>query len=178
MFLIKCLIGVLNNVFNSLLESLPKLGGSLYSLTLIINENSYDLRLVESAKLTGKYIALDDHISISELKKIVGEMDIIYSDTWIDMEYFNNPKFTLDNNARVDKMLPYQINEELMLNSKAIVMHDMPMHSGFEISRDTIEKNINTIMLQSENRRHVSKGILLEVNECSMEKFQSLLNAN
>ena len=32
-------------------------------------------------------------MSIEEAKKYVNEMDILYTDTWVDMEFFNNPAY-------------------------------------------------------------------------------------
>jgi len=165
-------IGVWNNVFNSLVESFPKLGGKLYGLTPIINEATYDESVVNNANSTGNYTTIDPRISQKDLRELIAEMDVIYSDTWVDMEYFNNPDFISKKNERVNIMSQFQINEQLLRGSKAIVMHDMPMHPGFEIDRDTIEKHIETILQQGENRRHAQKGILLETNAIAMNRFK------
>jgi ornithine carbamoyltransferase len=164
-------IGVWNNVFNSLVESFPKLGGKLYGLTPVINESTYDENVVNVANSTGNYTTIDPQISQKDLKELIAEMDVIYSDTWVDMEYFNNPDFTSKKNERINIMSQFQINEHLLCGSKAIVMHDMPMHPGFEIDRATIEKHIETILQQGENRRHAQKGVLLETNAIAMNRF-------
>lgn len=156
-------IGIKNNVLNSLAEILPLLGGQLYAMTPIINEPSIDTELIEKAKATGNYFELDPDMPYDEFKKIVGDMDVLYTDSWIDMEFFNEPKFAALKAERIEKMMPYQINEELLSNSKAVVMHDMPIHAGYEISRDIVEKNIDTILLEAENRRHAEKGILYKL---------------
>ena len=166
-------IGVWNNVFNSLVESLPKLGGKLYGCTPIMNKPAYDQKIVEAAMATGNFIQLDTNMPKENLKKLVQEMDVIYTDTWVDMEFFKNPSFAEKKEERLSKMMPFQINEELLEGSKAIIMHDMPMHPGYEISRETIEKHIDTILLQAENRTHAQKGILIEVMPGMVEKFEA-----
>ena len=61
-------------------------------------------------------------------------MDILYTDTWLDMEFFNDPAYQERKAELMKKMLPYQLNSDFIGESKAIVLHDMPMHVGFEIS--------------------------------------------
>ena len=76
------------------------------------------------------------------------------------MEFFNNPAYKEKKEATMAKMMPYQINSEFTKDSKAIVFHDMPMHVGFEISQDVIDKNLEHILDQAENRRHVEKAVM------------------
>ncbi|MEM5829098.1 MAG: ornithine carbamoyltransferase, partial [Candidatus Aenigmatarchaeota archaeon] len=45
--------------------------------------------------------------------------------------------------------------------SRAKIMHDMPMHVGYEISRDAIESENSIIFKQAENRLHIQKSIIL-----------------
>jgi ornithine carbamoyltransferase len=60
-------------------------------------------------------------------------------------------------------MMPYQINGELLKGSKARVMHDMPIHRGYEISADIISSPRSVIYEQSENRLYSAKSILLKL---------------
>ncbi len=62
-------------------------------------------------------------------------------------------------------MMPYQINTELIKNSKAYVMHDMPIHRGYEITGDVIESPKSIIYQQGENRLYSAKTILLKLLE-------------
>ena len=56
--------------------------------------------------------------------------------------------------------MPYQINATLLEGVNCKVMHDMPIHDGFEISAE-ITKDPRAIMYQqAENRLHAQKGIL------------------
>lgn len=161
-------IGVHNNVVNSLMETLPVLGGDLYLLTPIINAPSWDEEIVNVAKQTGRLHKIDSNISFEELKEVTKKMDVVYTDSWIDMEFFNNPSYKEEKERRISSMTQYQLNERLLHESNAIIMHDMPIHCGFEISRETVEKNIETILQQSENRRHAQNGALVTLLECDL----------
>lgn len=156
-------IGIRNNVSNSLIETLPILGGKLYMMTPIINEPSVDEEIIERAKKTGNYKEIEHNISREDFIKLVNEMDVLYTDSWVDMEFFNDSKCEKFKADRIKKMSPYQINTEMIKNSSAIVMHDMPIHVGYEITREVVEKNMETILRQSENRRHAEKGLLYKI---------------
>ena len=88
-------------------------------------------------------------------------MDVLYTDTWVDMEFFNNPEYADKKAEIMAKMMPYQINDSFIEGSKAIVMHDMPMHEGYEISQSVIDKNLDVILNQAENRRHAEKAVMV-----------------
>ena len=62
-------------------------------------------------------------------------------------------------------MRPYQVNRELLKGSSAYVMHDMPIHRGYEISEEVIEGSHSVIYEQSENRLYSAKAILLKLLE-------------
>ncbi len=148
-------IGVHNNICNSLIEGCTRTGMKIVTVTPLINEASVDPNIVEKAKSTGLYSnSMDVHASVEDC-------DVIYTDTWVDMEFFLDPKFEKEKEKRVKLMLPYQINKELLANnSDAIIMHDMPIHRGYEISEDVISHPNSVIYIQSENRLHSAKAIL------------------
>ena len=155
-------IGAKNNVFNSLVEFFAKMKqGTIYGLTPLVNDTAVGEEFFEEAKATGHYVELDPTMSIEEAKKYVNEMDILYTDTWVDMEFFNNPAYAKQKEETMAKMMPYQINDDFVGDSKAIVFHDMPMHEGFEISQSIIDKNLNYILDQAENRRHAEKAVMV-----------------
>ena len=87
----------------------------------------------------------------------------MYTDTWVDMEFFSNPEFQHLKEERVNLMKPYSLTADLLKGSSAKVLHDMPMHPGYEIERDVIEAHLGTILHQGENRRHVAKGIFCQL---------------
>jgi ornithine carbamoyltransferase len=150
-------IGIHNNVCNSLIEGCTKTGVKITTVTPIFNEPSRDEELLESAKKTGLWETTLD------VKKAVKDADFVYTDTWVDMEFFLDPKYTAEKEKRVKLMMPYQINKELLKNSDAYIMHDMPIHRGYEISADIIESPKSVIYEQSENRLYAAKAILLKL---------------
>ncbi|MBQ9200585.1 MAG: ornithine carbamoyltransferase [Lachnospiraceae bacterium] len=154
-------IGAKNNVFNSLVEFFAKMKkGTLYGLTPLINNTACGEDFYEEAKATGHYVELNPAMSIEEAKTYVKEMDILYTDTWVDMEFFNNPEFAEKKAEIMSKMMPYQINDAFLEGSHAVVMHDMPMHVGFEISKSVEMKNLDLILDEAENRRHAEKAVM------------------
>jgi len=150
-------IGIHNNVCNSLIEGCTKTGVKLTTVTPIINEHARDETLMQAAKKTGLWKTTLD------AKKAVADADFVYTDTWIDKEFFTDPKFAKEKEKRLKLMMPYQINKELMKGSNAYIMHDMPIHRGYEISGDAIEDSRSVIYEQSENRLYSAKAILLKL---------------
>ena len=158
-------LGIWNNVFNSLVYSLPKLGGKLIGVCPIINESS--ISETEITDVVGSTENLEFYgksdITPEKLKELVNGSDIVYTDTWVDMEFFTNPEFKGLKEERVNMMKPFAITAELLADSPAVVMHDMPIHPGYEIERDVVETHMETILNQAENRRHVAKGIFTQL---------------
>lgn len=152
-------IGIHNNVCNSLIEGCTKTGVKITTVTPIFNEPSRDDELLEDARKTGLYKTTLD------VEEAVKDADFVYTDTWIDMEFFSDPKYAIEKEQRVKLMMPYQINKELMKDSLAYIMHDMPIHRGYEISEDIIQNRKSIIYEQSENRLHSAKAILLKLLE-------------
>ena len=152
-------VGIHNNVCNSLIEGCTKTGVKIVTVTPIFNEPSRDEELLENARKTGLYETTLD------VKQAARKADFIYTDTWVDMEFFLDPKYALEKEKRVKLMMPYQINKELLNESDAYIMHDMPIHRGYEISQDVIESSKSVIYEQSENRLYSAKAILLKLLE-------------
>ena len=150
-------IGVHNNVCNSLIEGCTKVGMEIITVTPMVNESSLDGELLEKAKRTGLYKTTKD------VKGAVEGCDIVYTDTWVDMEFFLDPKFKEEKDKRIKLMMPYQVNKELLKGSDALIMHDMPIHRGYEITGDVVESPNSIIYDQSENRLYSAKGILLKL---------------
>jgi ornithine carbamoyltransferase len=150
-------IGVHNNVCNSLIEGCTKTGVKITTVTPIFNEPSRDNELLEEAKRTGLYETTLD------VKEAVKDADFVYTDTWVDMEFFTDPKFAAEKEKRIKLMMPYQVNKELLRGSNTYIMHDMPIHRGYEISADVIESPNSIIYEQSENRLYSAKAILLKL---------------
>jgi ornithine carbamoyltransferase len=151
-------VGVHNNICNSLIEGCTKTGMKITTVTPIVNEASIDNELVEAAVKTGLYEKSQD------VKVAVEDTDVVYTDTWVDMEFFLDPKFKKEKQKRIDTMLPYQINKKLLINNPdVLIMHDMPIHRGYEIAPNIINNKNSLIYKQSENRLHSAKAILLKL---------------
>ena len=150
-------VGIHNNVANSLVEGGTKLGMKITVVTPEFNEASRDDELLTAASQTGLFEQTLD------LKAAVAKADVVYTDTWVDMEFFLDPKFEAEKQRRIAKMIPYQLNEAILRDSKALIMHDMPIHSGYEIDRWAIEHPRSIIFDQAENRLHAEKAVLLNL---------------
>jgi len=152
-------IGIHNNVCNSLIEGCTKTGAKITTVTPIFNEPTRDEELLKEARKTGLWETTLD------VRKAVKDADFVYTDTWVDMEFFTDPKFVSEREKRVKLMMPYQVNRELLKGTNAHVMHDMPIHRGYEISADVIQSPKSAIYEQSENRLYSAKSILLKLLE-------------
>ena len=152
-------IGVHNNVCNSLIEACTMTGMRITTVTPLIHEPAQDNDLLETAKGTGLYS------STLDVTAAVKDADVVYTDTWVDMELFLDPAFKTEKEKRIRLMMPYQVNSQLLAGSTALVMHDMPLHRGYEISEDVIDSPNSVIYEQAENRLHSEKAILLMLLE-------------
>lgn len=150
-------IGIHNNVCNSLVEGCTKIGVKLTTVTPLFNEPTRDEELLQEAKKTGLWQTTTD------VKTAVKDADFVYTDTWVDMEFFTDPKFAAEKEKRVKLMMPYQVNKELLKGSSAYVMHDMPIHRGYEITAEAIENPKSIIYEQAENRLYSAKTIILKL---------------
>jgi ornithine carbamoyltransferase len=150
-------IGVHNNICNSLIEGCTRTGMKLVTVTPIVSEAAVDYGIVEAAKATGLYE------NSLDVKAAVEDADIVYTDTWVDMEFFLDPKFKKEKEKRVKLMLPYQVNKTLLKGNDALIMHDMPIHRGYEISADMLDSPNSVVYTQSENRLYSAKAVLLKL---------------
>jgi ornithine carbamoyltransferase len=150
-------VGVHNNVANSLIEACTKTGAKIITVCPLFNEASRDDELLKEAEKTGLWE------STLDLKKAVSDADFVYTDTWVDMEFFTDPKYEAEKEKRIKQMMPYQINQELLKGTNAYIMHDMPIHRGYEITADAIENPKSVIYEQAENRLYSAKAILLKL---------------
>lgn len=149
-------VGVQNNVSNSMALICHKLG---INLTLATPEVASDSES-EDAEIRDIINASPTIRHTTDPGEAVQSADFVYTDTWIDMQYFNDPAHKAENEAKLEKMMPYQINGELLKNYKCRIMHDMPIHDGFEITDEMVRDPRSIIFSQAENRLHAQKGLL------------------
>ena len=149
-------VGVQNNVSNSLAGICSKLG-----IQLSIATPKADAKGESLDEDTQSMISSSDRIQhVTDPKDVIGSADFVYTDTWIDMQYFNNPDFKNEKDARVKQMAPYQINRALVKGIDCKIMHDMPIHDGYEITPEMVRDPRSIIFEQAENRLHAQKGLL------------------
>ena len=152
-----CYVGVHNNVVNSLIEITAALGVNLVLVTPLVNEGA-KIEEVTKRGLDAKTLVWEDN-----LQHAVNNADYVYTDTWVDMEFFHDPAFAKQKAERLELMLPYQLNHDLLRSSKAKVMHDMPIHAGYEISRELVADPRSIIFNQAENRLDAQKAIIMRL---------------
>ncbi|GBF49882.1 ornithine carbamoyltransferase [Leptospira ryugenii] len=152
-----CYIGVHNNVVNSLIGITAALGIHLTLVTPIAHEESIVKEVVKRGQAK-KTLTWE-----TDLKIAVKDADYIYTDTWVDMEFFNDPEFQKEKEERIRLMMPYQVNQELLKHTKAKVMHDMPIHAGYEITREVVSSERSIIFTQAENRLDAQKAVILNL---------------
>ena len=150
-------IGVYNNVVNSLVSISTTLG---IHLTLVCPVRDLDTVDEESRQRLLDTGLLTETLEVADA---VSQADYVYTDTWLDMEYFNDPSYQTEKDRRSELMLPYQINSTLMAGSRAKIMHDMPIHPGYEIAEDMVESDQSIIYDQAENRLDAQKAIMLHL---------------
>ena len=160
-----CFIGVHNNVCNSLIAAGMKVGIEVTVVAPEVNPAAVDKELWNAAARKGLYKVLDtSSINIgSALESVIAESDIVYTDTWVDMEFFTDPAFAEERERRLKKMMPYQLNTELLDGRECKIMHCLPAHHGYEISGELVNDERSIIFEQSENRLHSMKAILLRL---------------
>ncbi|CAG7635809.1 ornithine carbamoyltransferase [Paenibacillus allorhizosphaerae] len=150
-------IGIHNNVANSLIEACMKLGVKLLLVTPIINEASWDEELMHAAMTSG---AIE---KLSSATEAISRSDYAYTDTWIDMEFYNDPGYQEEKRRRIEAMMPFQLNKSTLNGASPYIMHDMPIHPGFEIAEELIESERSVIYRQAENRMHIQKALILHL---------------
>lgn len=148
--------GVQNNVSNSLVIICDKLG---LRLTLATPPPASDCESLD-ADVQGVIAKSSQIAHVEDPRAAVAEADFIYTDTWIDMQHYGAPDIQEKQAAAIKRMLPYQVNAELLQGLDLKIMHDMPIHAGFEITEDLPKDPRSIIYQQAANRLHAQKGLL------------------
>ncbi len=152
-------LGVENNVSNTLMLACSKLGIKFYIAAPEVDKDSVDEELNEQ---TEKNV-----VRTLNLKEALENADYVHTDTWMNMEFFEGGKvkkeFEQELERRKKVFMQYQLSAS-SLNKyapKAKIMHCMPCHIGYEISRDAVDHKNSIIFDQAENRLHMQKAVLL-----------------
>lgn len=150
-------VGIANNVSNSLSMA------SIYAgarFTLCVPE--FDQPAIDEEQLA-MLRANDRYEETSDPAAAMKDADVVYTDTWVNMEFFNDPDFAEEKERRIQTFMPYQINEELLELSgrETLVMHCLPAHKGYEVNETVLYTPNSVIFDQAENRLHAQKGLML-----------------
>ncbi len=155
-------VGVLNNVMNSLALALPQLGSRFVALTPIVHPAAHDETVLARAQSTGHF-KLEREPTVELLREELASADVVYTDTWIDMEAINDPAQREETERRIELMTPFQLNAENYGSSRALVMHCMPVHKGYEIDAAMVDHPNAILFDQAENRMHGQRAILVQL---------------
>ena len=150
-------MGVANNVSNSLSMATIYTGGRF---TLCVPE--FDPPAIDDEQLA-ELRANPMYEETADPAVAMKDADVVYTDTWINMEHFNNPEYAGEKDRRVTTFQPYQVNESLLKLSgkETLVMHCLPAHKGYEVN-DTVLYTPNSVIFdQAENRLHTQKALML-----------------
>ncbi len=154
-------LGVENNVSNTLMLACAKLGIKVAIAAPEANIQSIDLELNTMAQATGNVMRT------TNLEESLKDTDYVHTDTWMDMEFFENgqvkPSFQAEYERRKNIFMPFQLNAKLIdtYAPNAKIMHCMPCHIGYEISRDAADHPNSIIFDQAENRLHIQKAMIM-----------------
>jgi ornithine carbamoyltransferase len=115
------------------------------------------LRAAEQrAEITGASVtvAIDAHEGVAGA-------DVVVTDTWTSMGQ------EADGLDRVSPFRPYQVNAGLLsaADPKAIVLHCLPAHRGFEITDEVMDGPHSAVWDEAENRLHAQKALLVWLME-------------
>ena len=152
-------VGVLNNVCNSLIAAALKTGLRVCVVSPESNPAAVDAELYEAAKLRGLYHREED------FAVALRESDVVYTDTWIDMEYFSDPAFAAEKERRIKLFEPYRLTRQVLQGLDLRIMHCLPAHRGYEIEGELLNDSRSVVFQQAENRLHSQKAVMLKLAE-------------
>lgn len=149
--------GIANNVSNSLAVAAVYAGANFTLCVPEVDPPSVDEEQREWLLASGLYE------EVSDPAEAMKDADVVYTDTWINMEYFSNPEFAEEKERRIKTFQPYQVNESLLELSgrDTLVMHCLPAHKGYEVNETVIYHPNSVVFDQAENRMHAQKALML-----------------
>jgi ornithine carbamoyltransferase len=147
-------VGDGNNVSNSLMIMAATLG---VDFTLVCPQgNGANTAMLDKAQTlaaqSGANFTYTNDISV------IGEQDVIYTDTWISMGDEDASKKA----EILAKFAPYQVNHALMQQANAnVVMHCQPAHLEEEITTELFDSEMSVVFQQAENRMWAQNAVLV-----------------
>lgn len=152
-------LGIGNNVSNSLSLACTKTGAKFVLCVPEKDPDSIDNELFEQAKSTGNYKEEPD------IEKAVKDADVLYTDTWVNMEFMLDERFKSEKERREQTFRPYQLNKALLekAGEKARAMHNMAAHIGYEIDEYSVRGPKSWLFDQAENRMWSQMALLINL---------------
>jgi len=147
-------VGDANNVANSLLLALPRLGMNLciappaaYAPAPATLEQAH-----ADAEATGAFVEVCSDPAVA-----VANAAAVYADSWYSMGQEHEAT------RRRAIFASYQVNEALMSHARpdTVAMHCLPAHRGDEITDAVLDGPASVAFQQAENRLHAQKALLL-----------------
>jgi ornithine carbamoyltransferase len=140
-------LGIANNVSNSLTEICLKLSIKLSLGVGEIDPSSYDESLYDQANSSSLFEMTDN------VEQAVCGANVVYTDTWINLEYFKQEKSS-SQREKINRLMNYQLNENVLklAQKDAKIMHDLPAHEGYEIAPGMLHHKNSLVFTQAENR--------------------------
>ena len=141
-----------NNMAHSLMHGCAKVG---MDITICTPEGYLpDAEVMKEAQEDAEHSGAEIVVS-HDPKTAVVDADVIYTDVWASMGQ------EAEHKARVERMMPFQVNKELMkLCEGAIFLHCLPAHRGEEVTDDVVDAKYSVVFDEAENRLHVQKAVL------------------
>ncbi len=146
-----------NNVTHSLMNGGTKMGmhvsvgspaGAAYSPRADVVECCREFAAASGGSLT----VTDDPVAAAK------DADVVYTDSWMS---YHIPKD--QEQARIAKFMPYQVNAALMAHAKpdAVFMNCLPAIRGCEQTAEVIDGPQSIVFDEAENRLHAQKAVIL-----------------
>lgn len=149
-------MGIANNVSNSLALACVESGAEFVFCGPEKDPDARDDALMRRLEASGRYSEQPD------IAKAVKGAHILYTDTWVNMEFFNNPAFAEEKKRREKALMPYQLSKKIMdMAPKALSMHDLPAHLGYEIDEFALRGPRSIVLDQAENRMWAQMALMV-----------------
>jgi ornithine carbamoyltransferase len=147
-------VGDANNVANSLLLALPRLGVNLVVASPAEYEPAPEIleRAYEDARAGEAFVEVCRDPAVA-----VANAAAVYADSWYSMGQEHEAT------KRRPIFKAYQLNEALMSHAgpETVAMHCLPAHRGDEITDAVLDGPSSVVFQQAENRLHAQKALLL-----------------
>ena len=154
-------LAYLGDGFNNVTHSLMY-GGTKMGMNVGVGSPAgadYSPRADVIADCEGFSIASGGSVSVTDDPvAAIKDADVVYTDSWMS---YHIPKDQEE--ARIAKFMPYQVNFELMSHAKpdAIFMNCLPANRGCEQTAEVIDGLQSIVFDEAENRLHAQKAVML-----------------